>query len=87
MGQSMKTLAAVLMFAVLMAGNAQAKVVHSYTKKDGTFVQSYQRSSPDNKRYNNYNSKTRGVNPYTGKRRYQRDELSNPPAYNKRRSK
>lgn len=39
--------------------------VHGYTKKDGTYVEPYYRSSPDSTRDNNYS--TRGnVNPYTG---------------------
>ena len=39
--------------------------VQGYTRRDGTYVQGYHRTAPDNNVYNNYS--TRGnVNPYTG---------------------
>jgi hypothetical protein len=39
--------------------------VNGYTRKDGTYVQPYHRTSPDSNPYNNYS--TRGnTNPYTG---------------------
>ena len=44
------------------------KWVNDYTKKDGTYVQGYYRSSPDSYRYNNRGSQT-----YGGR---QRDEYS-----------
>ena len=44
------------------------KSVKSYTKKDGTYVQGYRKSTPDGYRYNNKNSRTYGGS--------QRDEYS-----------
>jgi hypothetical protein len=40
--------------------------VHSYTRRDGTFVQSHHRSHPDHNFWNNWTTKG-NVNPYTGK--------------------
>lgn len=57
--------------------------VRGYTRKDGTYVQPYMRSSPDSQRWNNYSSQG-NTNPYTGQRGYERNEFSNPPAYNNR---
>ena len=34
--------------------------VNGYTKKDGTYVQGYQKTNSDNYRYNNYSSQTNG---------------------------
>jgi len=39
--------------------------VNGYTKKDGTYVQGYTRSSPDSTNWNNYSTQG-NVNPYTG---------------------
>ena len=40
--------------------------VSGYYKKNGTYVEPYYRSSPDNSPYNNY-SYPGNINPYTGK--------------------
>ncbi|TVY02929.1 hypothetical protein FPZ49_31510 [Paenibacillus cremeus] len=40
--------------------------VHSYTKKNGTHVNSYHRTTPDHTVKNNYNTKP-NLNPWTGK--------------------
>ena len=48
---------------------------NGYFKKDGTYVQGYQKSEPNEHRYDNRNSQSNGGS--------QRDEYSNPPAYNK----
>lgn len=40
--------------------------VKSYVKKDGTHVQGYKRTNPDDTMYDNYSTKG-NVNPYTGK--------------------
>ncbi len=46
-----------------------ASRVNGYFRKNGTYVNSYYRSSRDYTRYNNYS--TRGnYNPYTGKKGY-----------------
>lgn len=40
--------------------------VHGYVKKDGTYVEPHQRSTPDHKFDNNWSTKG-NANPYTGK--------------------
>lgn len=52
--------------AILVSTGAMAdQYVHGYTRQNGTYVQPYERSSPNSTRYDNYS--TRGnVNPYTG---------------------
>lgn len=51
--------------AVSTSRSTANHVVHGYTKKDGTVVQSYHATNPDHTRNDNYS--TRGnVNPYTG---------------------
>ena len=50
--------------ATSLAASAQ-QYVQGYTRADGTYVQGYYRSSPNNTKLDNYS--TRGnVNPYTG---------------------
>ncbi|GJH17635.1 hypothetical protein CBA19CS22_13855 [Caballeronia novacaledonica] len=39
--------------------------VSGYTRSNGTYVEPYHRSAPDNTMYNNYSSQG-NVNPYTG---------------------
>lgn len=39
--------------------------VHGYTRKDGTYVQPYERTAPNNTRNDNYSTQG-NVNPYTG---------------------
>ncbi len=60
---------------------ASSNSVKGYTKKDGTYVQSYKKTNPDQIRRNNYSSEG-NYNPNTGKQGKQRNELSNPPKYN-----
>lgn len=57
----------------------EARMQRGYFKKNGTYVSPHYKSSPDGRRYNNKGSRTNG-----GK---QRDEFSNPPAYNKSRNR
>lgn len=45
---------------------ASSTQLHSYTKKDGTFVESHRRSTPDKSFNNNWSTKP-NANPYTGK--------------------
>ena len=54
--------------------------VNGYIKHDGTYVQPYTRSTPDSSLSNNYSSQG-NTNPYTGNRGSERNEYSNPPAY------
>ena len=62
----MKTLILLLLFPVCLS--AQQKV-HSYTKKNGTHVESYHRTKTDKTEKNNYSSKD-NTNPYSGKKGY-----------------
>jgi hypothetical protein len=56
----------VVVMVVTASGIALAQVrVRGYTKKDGTYVAPYMRSSPDHTTSNNWNTKG-NVNPYTG---------------------
>jgi len=63
----------VLLMALVLSfttSSVEASVrVHSYFRKNGTYVHSYYRSNRDYSRFNNYS--TRGnYNPYTGKKGY-----------------
>ncbi len=64
-----------------------AKYIHGHTNKNGTYTQGHFRSTPNSKRYDNLNSRTRQTNPYSGKKGYQRDEFSSPSATYQRRHK
>ena len=67
----MKKSIMVICSLVISVGASSAfadKWVNGYTKKDGTYVQGYYRSSPDAYRYNNRSSQTYGGS--------QRDEYS-----------
>ncbi len=46
--------------------------VHSYVRRDGTYVQGHYRTAPNNTTVDNYSHKG-NVNPYTGKRGYKED--------------
>lgn len=63
----MKKLGFIVM--MLIAAQASADWQSGYTKRDGTYVQGHQRSTPDEYRYNNYGSQSNGGR--------QRDEYSN----------
>jgi hypothetical protein len=52
-----------LMAAPAFAGDTY---VHSYIRKDGTYVQGYHRTTPNSSRYDNYSTKG-NMNPWTGK--------------------
>ena len=64
----MKTLALTLLviFSTVSLSIA-GEYVSGYTKKDGTYVNGYYRSSKDNSTFNNYSTKG-NTNPYTGKK-------------------
>ena len=67
----MKRLALIGCSVAMVIGASTASAdqwVNGYTKKDGTYVQGYYRSSPDSYRYNNRGSQSRGGS--------QRDEYS-----------
>ncbi len=77
----MKTVILLLLIAISCSAIADT-YVNGYTKRDGTYVEPYYRSSPDNTTSNNWS--TRGnVNPYTGQEgtRTYNQPLYTPPAY------
>jgi hypothetical protein len=76
----MKTILAALLLAVSVSAVADQNV-RGYTRQDGTYVQPYERSNSNTNRYDNYSSQGNS-NPYTGQRGSDRNEFSNPPAYN-----
>ena len=56
-----------LLFSVLMVSLSSFAVqVNGYYRKNGTYVDSYNRTAPDNNSWNNYSTQG-NVNPYTGK--------------------
>lgn len=77
----MKAILAVALLGLSLPVGA-ADSVHGYTRRDGTYVQPHVRSEPNQHRYDNYSSQG-NTNPYTGERGTQRNEFSQPPAYNK----
>jgi len=56
-----------LVLALLLGTQAYARdqYVQSYTRSNGTYVQGYMRTAPDNNVWNNYSTKG-NINPYTG---------------------
>ncbi|MDB5777574.1 MAG: hypothetical protein JWP38_3707 [Herbaspirillum sp.] len=56
-------LAATLVFASV--ASAKDVYVQGYTRNNGTYVEPYHRSAPDNTQMNNYSTQG-NVNPYTG---------------------
>lgn len=60
-------------------GLAEAKDVHvnGYTKSDGTYVQPYTRTSPNNTINDNYSTRP-NVNPYTGQPGTRQPDYSYP---------
>ena len=74
-----KTIPAIFLATVSTVALAD-KHVNGYTRKDGTYVQPYTRSTPDSNFSNNYSSQG-NTNPSTGSRGSERNEYSNPPAY------
>lgn len=75
-----------LMLAICSISAFAAQNVKGFTRKDGTYVVPHQRSNPNSIRSDNYGARG-NTNPYTGKQGSQRHEYTNPPAYNKGRSK
>ena len=73
--------AALSMFASSIAMATES--VSGYHRKGGKYVQSYKRSNPDKRRYNNYSSKGNS-NPYTGKKGTSGNEFSSPSKHNKK---
>lgn len=58
-------MAVILAAAVTAPAFAGSTYVHSYVKRDGTYVEGHMRSTPDGNFNNNWSTKG-NVNPYTG---------------------
>lgn len=72
----MKKLSLFLLSSVIFMSIAQADYVRGYYRSNGTYVQGYQKTAPNNTRIDNYS--TRGnYNPYTGQQ-----GTKNPYSYN-----
>lgn len=56
----------VFFFALSVCSEGHAASTRGYVKKNGTYVQPYQKTVPDRSKYNNYSTKG-NTNPYTGK--------------------
>lgn len=78
----MKQFALGLLLLVIFAGAFADQTVRGYTRRDGTVVQPYQRTDPNQYRYDNYSSQG-NRNPYTGQQGTQPNEFSSPPVYNR----
>jgi len=81
-----------ILVLAMLSGSAIAQQINwhdGYTRQNGSYVAPHYQSAPDASRMNNLgaqNSIYGGVNPYTGERGRQRDELSYPPVYNQPRA-
>ena len=67
----MRFFLAILLLSTITTGSlaAHADYTTGYTRRDGTYVNGYNRSTPNATTYDNYS--TRGnTNPYTGERGY-----------------
>lgn len=70
-----KTIATVVLAIVCAAAFADTVYVPGYFKSNGTYVEGHYKTAPNEFRFDNRNSQSNGGS--------QRDEFSNPPAYNK----
>lgn len=78
-----KVIATLLLLLSITPSIAEAadQYVNGYYRRDGTYVQPYHRSAPDNNFNNNYSSQG-NINPYTGQEgtvtydQYQRKQRS-----------
>lgn len=76
----MKVVIAVAALALSTVAFAD-QYVQPHVTRNGTYVEGHYRSEPNSNRYDNYSSQG-NTNPYTGQRGTERNEYSNPPAYN-----
>jgi hypothetical protein len=69
--KAIKLLVAALFLSTCLftQSKANSEKVHSYTKKNGTNLESYHRSKANGTEKDNYSSKG-NTNPYTGKKGY-----------------
>ncbi|WP_290993258.1 hypothetical protein [Hyphomicrobium sp.] len=61
----MKWMLAVLAIVVPLCAAYADEYVHGYTRSNGTYVEPYYKSSPNNSTFDNFSTKG-NVNPYTG---------------------
>lgn len=77
-----------LAFLTLSAQAMADEYVNGYTRKDGTYVAPHMRSSPNNQQWDNYSTKG-NINPYTGQKGAEQDNIYSAPKptpYHLRRS-
>ena len=74
--------AGIVLMLTVEAALAGDQSVRGYYRQDGTYVAPYHRTTPNNNLSDNYSSQGNS-NPWTGQRGSERNELSNPPAYNR----
>jgi hypothetical protein len=67
------------LFLIAVSANAQ-QYVNGYNRQDGTYVNGYYRSTPNNTTLDNYSSRG-NVNPYTGNRGTVAPNYSSPSSY------
>lgn len=77
----MRTILFALASLFVLNAFADDYYTRGYTRRDGTPVQGHYSTQPNEYRYDNYSSRG-NTNPYTGERGSQRNEYTNPPAYN-----
>lgn len=79
----MKTIIIATLLCIATTATA-GDYVNGYTRRDGTYVQGYYRSSPDSSHNNNYSTQG-NYNPYTGKQGTERSTYNdNTPQNNQR---
>lgn len=76
----------IAIFLCLVAPAAIAGTTHvdGYVRKDGTYVPPHVRTTPDQYKFNNYSSQG-NINPYTGQKGTQPNELTPYNPYNQQR--
>jgi hypothetical protein len=73
-------------FAISLALLASANIasadeyVNGYTRRDGTYVQPYEKTSPNNSMYDNYSTKG-NTNPYNGEKGYVNPDNNSSGSY------
>ena len=78
----MQRFALAFLLLLFSATDFADQTVRGYYRRDGTYVQPYHRTEPNQYRYDNYSSQG-NINPYTGQRGTQPNEFSTPPVYNR----
>ena len=81
MKKTISTITFVLLLSAIGSSALADQQVGGYFRQDGTYVEPYVRSSPNQSRFDNYSSQG-NVNPYTGERGAERNEYSDQPKFN-----